>query len=122
MPRSVEDLLPEKPDSRLRIYAWSSPEVAERWRDCLKVGQTTQADVNDRIKQSQGQARVDYTLHVVVPADREDGSAFTDTDVRARLVKKMLGEYEAPEIDPGVDEALRDYIERKKASMPDATH
>ena len=25
-------------------------------------------------------------------------------------------------IDPGIDEALRDYIERKKASMPDATH
>lgn len=38
------------------------------------------------------------------------------------LWKKMLAEYEAPPIDPGVDEALRDYIERKKASMPDATH
>jgi trimethylamine---corrinoid protein Co-methyltransferase len=36
--------------------------------------------------------------------------------------KKMLAEYEAPPIDPGVDEALREYIERKKASMPDATH
>jgi trimethylamine--corrinoid protein Co-methyltransferase len=34
----------------------------------------------------------------------------------------MLAEYEAPAIDPGVDEALRDYIERKKASMPDATY
>ena len=34
----------------------------------------------------------------------------------------MLAEYEAPAIDPGIDEALRDYIERKKASMPDATH
>jgi trimethylamine--corrinoid protein Co-methyltransferase len=34
----------------------------------------------------------------------------------------MLEEYEAPPIDPGVDEALRDFIERKKASMPDATH
>jgi hypothetical protein len=88
MSRSIDDLLPEKPDSRLRIYAWSSSEVAERWRDCLKVGQTTQADVNDRIKQSQGQARVDYTVHVDEPADREDGSTFTDTDVRARLVKK----------------------------------
>jgi trimethylamine--corrinoid protein Co-methyltransferase len=40
----------------------------------------------------------------------------------ARLVKKMLGEYEAPDIDPGLDEALREYIENKKASMPDATH
>ena len=36
--------------------------------------------------------------------------------------KRMLAEYEAPPIDPGIDEALRDFIERKKASMPDTTH
>ncbi len=36
--------------------------------------------------------------------------------------RKMLADYEAPTIDPGVDEALRDYIERKKASMPDAAY
>ena len=28
----------------------------------------------------------------------------------------MLAEYEAPPLDPSVDEALRAYIERKKAS------
>ncbi|MCP8940205.1 trimethylamine methyltransferase family protein [Alsobacter sp. SYSU M60028] len=38
------------------------------------------------------------------------------------LWKKMLAEYQPPAIDPGVDEALRDYIERRKAAMPDATH
>ncbi|MGO2748079.1 GIY-YIG nuclease family protein [Microbacterium sp.] len=81
-------LLPLKPDARLRIYAWSSSEVAARWRDCVKVGQTTQADVNDRIKQSQGQARVDYTLEVDEPADRHDGTTFTDRDVRERLIAK----------------------------------
>ena len=32
----------------------------------------------------------------------------------------MLAEYEAPPIDPGVDEALREYVAKKKASMPDA--
>ncbi len=36
--------------------------------------------------------------------------------------KKALAEYEAPPIDPGIDEALREFIERKKGSMPDATH
>ncbi|WP_261843262.1 trimethylamine methyltransferase family protein [Aliamphritea ceti] len=35
------------------------------------------------------------------------------------LFKKQLSEYQAPEIDPAVDEALLDYIEKKKASMPD---
>ena len=46
-----------------------------------------------------------------------------DAPQRANKIwKKTLAEYEAPPIDPGIDEALRDYIERKKASMPDATH
>ena len=31
----------------------------------------------------------------------------------------MLASYEAPPVDPGVDEALRDFIARRKASMPD---
>lgn len=88
MPKPTADLLPEKPAARLRIYGWTSNEVAERWRDCIKVGQTTQANVNDRIKQSQGQARVNYTLEIDEPADREDGSVFTDSDVRRRLIEK----------------------------------
>ena len=36
--------------------------------------------------------------------------------------KDMLASYEAPSIDPGVDEALCDYIQRKKAAVPDASH
>jgi trimethylamine--corrinoid protein Co-methyltransferase len=36
--------------------------------------------------------------------------------------KKALAAYEAPPIDPGIDEALREFIERKKASLPDATY
>lgn len=39
-----------------------------------------------------------------------------------RIWKKTLAEYEAPAIDPGVDDALRDYIERRKQAMPDAAH
>jgi len=33
---------------------------------------------------------------------------------------RMLAEYQAPPIDPGIDEALLDFIARKKASMQDA--
>ncbi len=33
--------------------------------------------------------------------------------------KKLLREYEAPPIDPGVDEALLDFIARRKGEMPD---
>jgi len=36
------------------------------------------------------------------------------------LYKKQLNEYQAPALDPGIAEALGDFIARKKASMPDA--
>ena len=50
---------------------------------------------------------------------QEDGSL--DAAARAnRIWKKTLAEYEAPPIDPGVDEALNDFIDRRKASMPDS--
>lgn len=80
-------LLPAKPSVHPHIYAWSSPEVAERWCGCLKVGQTTR-EVNTRIIESQGQARVNYVLEVDESAVREDGRVFTDTEVRQRLIDK----------------------------------
>jgi trimethylamine--corrinoid protein Co-methyltransferase len=36
--------------------------------------------------------------------------------------KKVLAEYEAPPIDPGVEEALRDFIARSKAATPDRNY
>ena len=34
----------------------------------------------------------------------------------------MLAEYEAPHIDQGKDEAIREFIDKRKASMPDANY
>jgi trimethylamine--corrinoid protein Co-methyltransferase len=34
--------------------------------------------------------------------------------------KRMLAEYEPPAIDEAVDEELREWIERRKASFPDS--
>ena len=45
----------------------------------------------------------------------------TDMAQRAnKLWKKQLAEYEAPALDPAVDEALLDYIKRRKDSFPDS--
>jgi trimethylamine--corrinoid protein Co-methyltransferase len=50
---------------------------------------------------------------------QEDGSL--DAAQRAnRIWKRMLASYEAPPIDPAVDDALLDFIARRKASMPDS--
>ena len=35
-------------------------------------------------------------------------------------VKTMLAEYQAPEIDPAVDEALVEFMTKRKASFPDS--
>ncbi|MDC0343506.1 MAG: trimethylamine methyltransferase family protein [Aestuariivita sp.] len=44
-----------------------------------------------------------------------------DTQALASLrVEKMLADYQQPAMDPATDEALLDYIAKKKASMPDA--
>ncbi|PLX39592.1 MAG: trimethylamine methyltransferase [Hyphomicrobiales bacterium] len=46
-----------------------------------------------------------------------------DAVVRANAKwKKMLADYEAPAIDSATDEALKDFVARKKDSMPDAWH
>jgi trimethylamine--corrinoid protein Co-methyltransferase len=34
--------------------------------------------------------------------------------------KKMLSEYVAPPIDPAIDEALLEYIAKRKAASPDS--
>ncbi len=52
---------------------------------------------------------------------QEEGSK--DAAMRANaLWKKMLAEYEAPALDPACDEALRAFIGRRCAAMPDATY
>ena len=51
----------------------------------------------------------------------EEGSKNAATRANA-IWKKMLDEYVPPPIDPSLDEALREYIERQKASMPDANY
>ena len=86
MSRPIEELLPEKPEARLRIYAYSIEDGAHE--GMLKIGQTTQA-VKSRVEQQLKTALVkDFTIHVDESAERADGSVFTDHEVRARLRDK----------------------------------
>ena len=53
----------------------------------------------------------------------EQWSSEGSLDVTARanvLARRMLGEYEAPVLDGGVDESLRAFMDRRKSEMPDA--
>jgi len=86
MNKAIDELLPEKPDARLRIYAYSIDDEAHE--GMLKVGQTTQV-VQSRVEQQVKTALVkNYTIHLDESAERGDGSFFSDHQVRARLKEK----------------------------------
>ncbi|TAM66884.1 MAG: restriction endonuclease [Microbacteriaceae bacterium] len=88
MPRPSETLLPEKPESRLHIYAYSIADDAHA--GLLKIGQTTQ-DVRTRVAQQLRTAAIEnYEIVLDEPADRPDGSVFRDFDVRDRLKLKKF--------------------------------
>ena len=90
MSKSIDEILAPKSEARLRIYAWTPNDAPAAYAGLIKVGQTTRADVNDRIRQSQGQMQQAYTLHVDALAERDDGTLFRDNDVRQRLIDKKF--------------------------------
>ena len=55
------------------------------------------------------------------PFEKWEAAGSTDAATRAnRLWKKKLAEYVAPPLDEGIDEALKDFIARRKAASQDA--
>lgn len=89
MSRPIEELLPEKPEARLRIYAYSIEDDAHA--GLLKIGQTT-LDVKTRVEQQLKTAAIkNFTIHLDEFAECDDGSIFTDHQIRARLRAKGFG-------------------------------
>lgn len=88
MPKTLEELLPEKQTARLRIYAYSIDDPAHA--GLLKIGQTTQ-DVKKRVAQQLKTAAIEnFEIVLDEPADRPDGTIFRDFDVRDRLKQKKF--------------------------------
>jgi len=86
MSKSIDELLPLKPDARLRIYAYSIDDPAHK--GLLKVGQTTR-DVDKRVSEQLKTAGIkNYKILIDESAERENGSVFTDHQVRDRLKAK----------------------------------
>ena len=86
MSKAIEDILARKPDARPRIYAYSIDDAAHAGR--LKIGQTTR-NVKQRVAEQLKTAAIkNYTIALDEPAEREDGSLFSDHHVRAALARK----------------------------------
>ncbi|MBF0247452.1 MAG: GIY-YIG nuclease family protein [Alphaproteobacteria bacterium] len=83
---AIDEILSPKPEARPRIYAYSIADDAHDGQ--LKVGQTTR-NVKQRIAEQVKTAAIkNYQIELDEPAEREDGTFFSDHEVRAALVKK----------------------------------
>lgn len=86
MSKTIEEILAPKPEARPRIYAYSIADRAHA--GLLKIGQTTR-DVKQRVAEQLKTAAIkNYRIELDEPAERDDGSIFTDHEVRSALVRK----------------------------------
>ncbi len=95
MRQTIEEILAPKPAARPRIYAYAIDDAAHQ--GLLKVGQTTR-DVKQRVAEQLKTAAIkNYRIELDEPAERDDGTAFTDRDVhealRRRGFEKSTGEW-----------------------------
>ena len=91
---TVEDILAPKPVARPSIYAYTIEDAAHA--GLLKVGQTTR-DVALRVAEQLKTAAIkNFRVLLGEPAARDDGSIFSDHEVRAALVAKG---FENPELE-----------------------
>ena len=85
---TIDEILTPKPVARPRIYAYSINDEAHR--GLLKIGQTTR-NVRQRVAEQLKTAAIkNYQIELDEPAERDDGTIFSDHDVRAALVRKKF--------------------------------
>ncbi len=88
MTKPIDDILALKPQVRPRIYAYSIADEAHA--GLLKIGQTTR-DVKQRVAEQLKTAAIkNYRIELDEPAERDDGTLFSDFEVRAALAKKKF--------------------------------
>ncbi|MFQ5668135.1 MAG: GIY-YIG nuclease family protein [Candidatus Binatia bacterium] len=92
MSRPIEEILAPKPEARPRIYAYAIDDEAHA--GLLKVGQTTRG-VKQRVAEQLKTAAIkNYKIKLDESAERDDGTLFTDHEVRAALIKKGVANTE----------------------------
>jgi hypothetical protein len=88
MSKPIDEILTPKPEARPRIYAYSIDDKAH-W-GLLKIGQTTRNVKQRTAEQLKTAAIKNYKIELDVSAERDDGTIFSDHDVRAALVRKKF--------------------------------
>ena len=86
MTKTIAEILAPKPEARPLIYAYSIDDKAHK--GLLKVGQTMR-NVKRRVAEQVKTAAIkNYKIEIDESAERDDGTLFSDHQVRAALAKK----------------------------------
>jgi hypothetical protein len=88
MSKSIEEILAPKPEARPRIYAYSIDDKAHK--GLLKIGQTTRIVKRRVAEQLKTAAIKNHRIELDESAERDDGTVFTDHEVRAALIRKKF--------------------------------
>lgn len=114
------DLFEGKRSFRTRIYAYSIESSTHQGH--LKIGQTTRT-VQERVKQQLQTANItNYKILVDEPAERLDGSTFSDFDVRNRLKEKGFESVDLEWMQCEPEDVLTAIQELRQGKRIDGTH
>jgi hypothetical protein len=118
---TIEEILTPKPKARgPRIYAYSIDDKAHA--GLLKVGQTTR-DVKQRIAEQLKTAAIkNYTIELDESAERDDGTIFSDHDVRAALVRKKFANPELEWVRCSLQDLKTVLVEIRTGQLFTGTH
>ncbi len=120
MSKPLEELMPDRPDGRLRIYAYAIHD--EQHQGWLKVGQTTQ-EAKARVAQQLKTAAVtNFTIEVNESGIRDDGSLMRDHDVRDRLKAKGFANPTLEWMECSVEDVLTAITELRTGQNLRGTH
>lgn len=94
MSKPLEEILAPKPQVQPRIYAYSIADSSHN--GMLKIGQTSR-NVKQRVNEQLKTAAIkNWRIELDESAVRDDGSIFTDHEVRSALIKKK---FDNPELE-----------------------
>ena len=121
MSKTIEEILAPKPGARPpRIYAYSIADAAHKGR--LKIGQTTR-NVKRRVAEQLKTAGIkNYTIELDESAERDDGTIFSDHDVRAALVRKKFANPELEWVDCSLQDLKTVLTELRTGQRFTGTH
>jgi hypothetical protein len=120
MPKPIDEILVPRSEARLRIYAYSIED--EPHAGLLKVGQTIR-DVKSRVAEQLTTAAIkNYKIVLEEIAERDDGTIFTDHEVRQALVAKGFANTELEWMECSVADVLTVIAELRSGQRFGGTH